>query len=152
MRAGARQVEPVDAAERPRREPLLQQLGPEHLAVEDVAALDAEAGLELLRAEREAIDDPVRERRADLGESGDGQVGRLRRLDVGREALAEEGEHVAAVRREAPFGVEGQTHVRADEQVGGCQADAYRAVHGPGEELRRNAAVTSSYLGHAEVV
>lgn len=25
-------------------------------------------------------------------------------------------------------------------------------VHGPGEELRRNAAVTSSYLGHAEVV
>lgn len=28
----------------------------------------------------------------------------------------------------------------ADEQIGGCQADAYRAVHGPGEEAYSKAA------------
>ena len=57
--------------------------------MEDVAAGDAEARLELARAEREAVDDAVREARADLGEAGDRRVGRGLGVDVGREALAE---------------------------------------------------------------
>ncbi len=34
----------------------------------------------------------------------------------------------------------------ADEQVGGCQADAYRAVHGPGEEAYSKAATLENQL------
>ncbi|HAP74669.1 MAG TPA: hypothetical protein DCR14_01120 [Acidimicrobiaceae bacterium] len=34
----------------------------------------------------------------------------------------------------------------ADEQIGGCQADAYRAVHGPGEEAYSKAAALENQL------
>ena len=54
--------------------------------------------------EREAVDDPVGELGADLGEAGDGGVGGGVGVDVGREALAEQREHVAPGRRERRVG------------------------------------------------
>ena len=84
---------------------LLQQLPGQHLAVEDVAAGDAEALLELARAEHQAVDDPVGQVRAGLGEAGDGGVGRgLSCVHVRREALAEQRDDVLPGRREAVVG------------------------------------------------
>ena len=104
MRARAGQEEALDAAEALRARALLEQLARQHLAVEDVAAGDAEARLELARAERQPLDDPVGQLRADLGEAGDRGVGGGLGVDVRREALAEQRQHVAARRRERVVG------------------------------------------------
>src|SRR3954471_23172386 len=61
MGARAGQVEPLDTAEAAGAEAALGPLPREHLAVEDVPAGDAEAGLELARPEGQAVDDVVRE-------------------------------------------------------------------------------------------
>src|SRR5215212_2800902 len=100
MGARAGEVQPLDSAEPARAGPVLQHLPRQHLAVEDVPAGDAEAGLELPRAEREAVDDAVRKARAGEGEAGDGSVGGGARVDVGREGLGEERDDVAAHGRE----------------------------------------------------
>src|SRR3954447_22975681 len=77
MRARSGEVQRLDSAVGAGARPVLEELPREHLAVEDVAARDPEARLELARAERDAVDDPVREARTDLGETGDREVGRL---------------------------------------------------------------------------
>src|SRR4051794_41976921 len=100
MRSRATEIEAGYAGEVPGREAALQQLVAEHLAVEDVPAGQPEARLELARAEREALDDPVGEAGARLGEARDGRVGGGLGVDAGREALAEQRQDVAARGRE----------------------------------------------------
>ena len=98
MGAGAGQVEALDAPERARPEAPGEDLVAQHLAVEDVPAGDGEAGLELARAEREAVDHAGGQARAGLGEAGDRRVG--------REALAEQRQDV--------------TTLGCQRRVGGC--------------------------------
>src|SRR4051794_27921392 len=117
MGPGAGQVQALDAAEAPCAEAALEQLAREHLAVEDVPAGDPEAGLELARAESQAVDDVVGEARADLREAGDGRVGRRLGVDVGREALAEQGQDVAALGGQG--GVRRRLAGRLDPRPGG---------------------------------
>src|SRR4051794_6162468 len=62
----------------------------EHLAMEDVTAGDPKPLLELLGAEHESVDNPIRQLGAHLCEPRDRRVGRAIRVDVDREALAEE--------------------------------------------------------------
>ena len=72
--------------------------------MEDVAAADAEALLQLLGPEREPLLDVVGQRRAHLGKAGYGGVRRRLGVGVRRKALAEQGEHVLAGRRQRRVG------------------------------------------------
>src|SRR5687767_12614061 len=70
------QVQALQSAEAAGGEAVLQQLAGKHLAVEDVARGDPEAGLQLGRAQAQTVDDALGQAGADLGEACNRRVGR----------------------------------------------------------------------------
>src|SRR5207244_1873183 len=104
MSARSGEVEALDATKAPGPEAALEQLVAQHLAMEDVAAGEPEAVLELARAERQAVDYAVRQLRADRGEAGDRRIGGRVGVGVRREALTEHRQNVSSGGRQRGIG------------------------------------------------
>jgi hypothetical protein len=107
--------------------------------VEDVAAGQAEALLELLGTQHQPVDDPVGQTRAHLRKASDRRVGRRVGVHVHRERLAEQRRDVVALRyrqRRIGRGLAG----RFDPRRGGGAAGA-RVIRRPLQVVEREADV-----------